>query len=132
MKNLLVSILTFLYFSTSIGADVYLNYFQNDSSAATCLNACSNICDPYNNDKKNERGKFCCQQENKHSNYKNYHLAAFSFHHLHHPVSVALSVRNFIIHSTNHSVIATGDPVSSSLSQNSGVAVYIRNCVFLI
>ena len=132
MKNFLVSILTLLYFSSLTGADVYLKHCLNDLSDSGCKNHTEETCDQYGKGKKGKLGKYCCEQVNKNSNYKTYHLAAVSVHHLQHPVSLAITATNFIIPSRVYSVFTTENPIGSPFNQNKGVAVYIRNCVFLI
>ena len=132
MKNFLVSILTLLYFSSSSGADVYLQHYLTGLSEFGCQSHGEKKCYQSGKDKKGKPDKYCCGQENKNSTYKTYHLAAVSVHHLQHPVSHALTATNLMIPSRVRSILTTGNPLASPFNKYNGVAVYIRNCVFLI
>lgn len=132
MKNFLVSIITLLYFSSSIGADVYLQDCLNNLPDSGCQNHSEITCDQSGKVKKSKLGKYCCEQGNKNFTYKTYHLAAVPVHHLQHPVNIALTATNLMIPSRVHSIFSTGNPVASPFNKYNDVAVYISNCVFLI
>lgn len=132
MKKFLVAILAFLYISTSTGATVYMHYCMGRLANAGLVHHRSKACDMCGMEKAEKKSNDCCKDENKFFKSQTDQEAVVSVLHPMQPVSVTLPVSFFEMPSVDVSTIAEENPISHSPPQSSDVAVYIRNCVFLI
>ena len=129
MKKVLVTILALVYISTSTGAVLHMHYcmgkmvdwglFDNDSNECS---KCGMV----------EENNGCCKDEHKfikNDTDQKTPKAGFQLIQL---LAVALPVCYIEIPSNDFPSIIEENPISHAPPRSSGVAVYIRNCVFLI
>jgi len=132
MKKFLVAILAFLYISSSTGASVYMHYCMGELASAGLGNHTTKTCDKCEMENTGQKGKDCCKNENKFFKSQTDQDATVSVYHLLQPIAIVLPVSYFEIPSADICSIAAEYPISHAPPQISSVAVYIRNCVFLI
>jgi hypothetical protein len=132
MKKFLVAILAFLYISSSTGATVYMHYCMGRLAGAGLEHHSSKTCDKCGMEKAGQKGKGCCKDEHKFFKTQTDQDASITICHLQHPVAIALPVFFFEIPAAPVTNLATENPISHAPPPISSVAVYIRNCVFLI
>lgn len=129
MKKFLVAILAFLYISSSTGATVYMHYCMGRLANSGLVHHRAKTCNMCGMENKCND---CCKDENKFFKIQtDQEVVAYVFHTMQ-PFAVALPVSFFEMPSVDVSTIAEENPISHSPPQSSDVAVYIRNCVFLI
>ena len=132
MKKFLIAILAFLYISSSTGATLYMHYCMGELASAGLGNLTTKTCDNCGMEKAGQKGKDCCKDESKFFKGQIDQAATVSVYHLLQPIAIALPVSYFEIPSGDICSIAAEYPISHAPPQISSVAVYIRNCVFLI
>ncbi|MCW3089383.1 MAG: hypothetical protein JWP81_452 [Ferruginibacter sp.] len=89
-------------------------------------------CDQCGMEKTGQKKKDCCKDESKFLKSQTDQEANVSVFHLMQPVTVALPVPFFEISCVDIFTIPGENPTSHAPPQGSAIAVYIRNCVFLI
>lgn len=132
MKKFFTAILALLYIGTSTGANIQVHYCMGKlagwgighNEAATC-----GKCGMKQSVKK---ANDCCKDENKFiKNDTDQKTAEASFQ-MAQAMAVALPVAFFEIPAADKSSVTEENPISHAPPRDSGVAVYIRNCVFRI
>lgn len=129
MKKFLVAILAFLYISTSAGATLHMHYCMGKlaDSGFTFNNAktCSNC-------GMAETGDGCCRHEAKfvkNNTDQKTNNVGFQFAQLIYTVPHAFFE---VVLSNNFPDVTAASPINYPPPRNSGIAFYIRNCVFRI
>lgn len=132
MKKFSVAILAFLYITTSTGAAFHVHYCMGNytdwgfgqNNAKTCSN-CGMT-------EMGQKDKGCCKDENKFlKNDTDQKNAGPAFQ----PIKVIAVSLPTVFAEMAPGVYPSGtgaDPIHHSPPRSCGVAVYIRNCVFLI
>ena len=132
MKRFIISILAFLYISTSTGATIHLHYCMGklvnwnlrhkpDDKCGKCGMKTSH------NSKKNG----CCRDEYKQiKNEKDQKLSQIAFA-LIHPACIAIASPSTGLSSLFLIAIAETNPVSNA-PPRSWLPLYLRNCIFLV
>lgn len=130
MKKLIVIILAFLHLSASAGVTMHMHYCMGklagwgvDSKVSTQCGKCG-----MEKSKKNA----CCKDELKFVKNTNDQKAAESVFQLMQLASVTLPASVFEITSINLPSVTEANPISHGPPLKGDLAVYIRNCVFLI
>lgn len=131
MKKFIVTILAFLYITASVGATVHLHY---------CMDKLVNLGLWHNNDKKcgkcgmaksQEKENGCCKDEHKQVKLESDHKGAATYL-LSELISFALPTPVFELPDINLPTVTEQNPLSHAPPRSGDIAVYIRNCVFLI
>lgn len=132
MKKFILTILAFVYISSSTGASIHMHYCmgkladwgigQNDSKA----------CGKCGMEKAGEKDKGCCKDEHKFVKGNTDQKAVEAGLQSIQLTSVALPVSYIEIPVPYFSSVTEQNPLSHAPPRSAGVAVYIRNCVFLI
>jgi hypothetical protein len=133
MRKLLVAILALLYISTSSGAVVvHLHYCMGKLAGWGFGDNKSSTCGKCGMEKMDKKDNDCCKDEHKllknDSDQKNAETG-FQMIQL---LGVALPVSSIEISFTDFVSVTEESPGAHAPPRSSGVAVYIRNCVFLI
>lgn len=132
MKKLILTLLALIYITTSTGATIHLHYCMGQladwglgsNNSKTC-----GKCGMLEFDNKNDD---CCRDEHKFVKNDSDQKYAEAGLHLMQVLAVALSPY-FYEFQTHYFLPPTGGiPMSHAPPTGSGVAVYIRNCVFRI
>ncbi|MBC7886956.1 MAG: hypothetical protein H7Z13_03650 [Ferruginibacter sp.] len=132
MKKFLIAILALLYLSTTIGATVQMHYCMGQLSDWGIGHKAPKTCGKCGMEKSEKNDNGCCKDEHKFVKNDTDQKTAEAGLQLLHAVAVALPV-SFIEFPSNHFPSVTEEnPISHAPPQSNGVAVYIRNCVFLV
>jgi len=129
MKKIIVTILAIAYLGTSTGAMVNMHYCMGKLANWGLGNDGSRTCGKCGMEKQN---KGCCKDESKFVKSQTDQQTTVSVFHLLQIVTVSLPVSCFELPSFDIFTISKENPISHAPPQGSDVAVYIRNCVFLI
>jgi len=132
MKKFLLAILAFLYISTSTGAIVQMHYCMGKLTEAGSGQQKSNTCDQCGMEKPGLKNNDCCKDESKFFKSQTDQEASVFVSHFPQLATIALPVPFFEISAVDISIIPAKNITSHAPPKGNGVAVYIRNCVFLI
>ena len=132
MKKLIVTILALIYITTSTGATVHLHYCMGQLAdwGLGCDN--SKTCGECGMQELDKKKDDCCKDEHKfvkNDNDQKYSEAGFYFMQV---LALALPPSFFEFQTYYFPSPTEGIPMSHAPPRGSGVALYIRNCVFLI
>jgi hypothetical protein len=131
MKKLLVAILALLYISTSSGAVVQLHYCMGKLAGWGFGDNKSATCGKCGMEKMDKKGNGCCKDDHKFlkndSDQRTTEVVQMI-----QLLALALPVSSIEISSTDFVSVTEENPINHAPPLSSGVAVYIRNCVFLI
>ena len=132
MKNFFVAILTFLYVGSSTGATVYNNYcWSNLGNKNLCCHS-SFISKKFTITHYDLKDNNCCKAENNFVKDARTQHPALGVFKIKHPVTQALPFSHFEITCYNVATIVTKNTLLNLSPANNSVAIYIRNCVFLL
>jgi hypothetical protein len=132
MKKFLVTILAFLYISTSTGAIINVHYCMGKLAGWEFGNESSKTCGKCGMEKSDKKDNGCCKDEHKYiKNEADQKTAGSVFQLIElsaatHPVSFIELTDDVLLSITEE------NPVSNAPPLNGTVAVYIRNCSFII
>ena len=132
MKKPLVTIFAFFYLIISSGFTVHMHYCMGKLADWDLGHHMSKTCPKCGMKKSEEKDNGCCKDEHKfiknNTDQKNGE-AGFQLIPL---IAAAFPVSFVDILSVNFPSETEDNPISHAPPRSSGVAVYIRNCVFLI
>ncbi len=132
MKKFLVTILALVYISTSTGVTLHMHYCMDKLADWGIGHNNSKSCSKCGMEKSNEKDNGCCKDEYKFiKNTTDQKTAETGFQFIQ-LIAVALPVPFIEIPSNNFPSVTEESPFSHAPPKSCGVAVYIRNCVFLI
>jgi hypothetical protein len=132
MKNFFVAILTFLYVGSSAGATVYNHYcWSNLSNNGLCCHP-SETCKKFTTAVQDITNNNCCETGHNFVKDPKPQHAALGIFKIKHPVAQALPFPYFEITCYNVATIVTKNTLFHLTPTNNSVAIYIRNCVFLL
>lgn len=131
MKKLLVTILAFIYLTTTIGATVHVHYCMGKLVSWSFWEDKEDKCSVCGMAKAKTLAKGCCTEEHKQfKTDKDQKITETTFHLIHAP-AVPLSIAYYELPAVTISPLTETKPVSNA-PPRSQVAIYIRNCVFRI
>jgi hypothetical protein len=131
MKKLVVAILAFLYLSTSAGATVHLHYCMDKLIDWGFWHDKSDKCNNCGMKKGQDKNNGCCKDQQKQVKLENDQKTAAGYEALQ-LFSVIIPAGLFELSFTDVSSITEKNPISHAPPRSSGIAAYIRNCVFRI
>lgn len=129
MKKFLVTILALVYISTSTGAVLHMHYCMGKMVDWGLIHNDSKECSKCG---MGEENNGCCKDEHKFVKNDTDQKTLKAGFQLIQLLAVALPVCYIEIPSNDFPAIIEENPISHAPPRSSGVAVYIRNCVFLI
>jgi hypothetical protein len=132
MKKLIVAIVALLYISTSTGAPLYLHYCMGNPAGWGFGDNNSKTCGGCGMEKSEEKDNGCCKDEHtflKNDSDQKVTTIGFQMIQL---LAVVLPVSSIEMSITDFLSITEENPVNHAPPRTIGVAVYIRNCFFLI
>ncbi len=132
MKKFITAILAVLYLGTSSGATIHMHYCMGKLADWGLGHNKSKTCGNCGMEKSDKKDNGCCKDEHKFVKNDNDQKTAESF-----VTNFALQVIDIPVECFTSSEILVSSvtekhPVSHAPPRSSGVAVYIRNCTFLI
>jgi len=132
VKKFFLAILAFVYISTSIGATVHVHYCMGKLAEWGVGHKESSSCDKCGMVQSIKKTNGCCKDENKfiknNADQKGAEAAFQTFQ----SVAITLPVAFIELPAVTIFSVTERNPSSHAPPRNSGVAVYIRNCVFRI
>lgn len=132
MKKLLIAIFALLYISTSTGATLHIHYCMGKLADWGLGHNNSKTCGECGMEKSEEKDNGCCKDEYKFiKNDTDQKTAEVGLQMLQ-VLAVALPVSFIEIPSNDFHSATEENPISHAPPRINAVAVYIRNCVFLI
>jgi hypothetical protein len=134
MKKAVVVILSILYLSSSVGATVHLHYCMDklvDWGLSHNGHSQSKKCGTCGMEKNDKDNKGCCKDEHKQVKLENDHKAADNFQ-LQQLISPGVGPVFFELPTIDLPSATEEYPISHAPPRSDAIAVYIRNCVFLI
>lgn len=132
MKKFIVTIIAFIYISTSTGATIHLHYCMGQLAEWGFTSDNSKTCGKCGMPESDEKQDDCCKDEHKffkNNTDQKYSEAGLQLMQL---LAIALPP-SFFEFQANYFSLHTGEnPMSHAPPRGASVAVYIRNCTFLI
>ena len=132
MKKFIAAILAVLYLGTSTGATVHMHYCMGKLADWGLGHNKSKTCGNCGMEKSEEKDNGCCKDEHKFVKNDNGQKTTESFVSKFSLQVIDLPVECFTSSEILVSSVTEKHPVSHAPPRSSGVAVYIRNCTFLI
>ena len=132
MKKFLVAILALVYLSSSAGATLHLHYCMGKLADWGLVQNHSKTCGGCGMEKSDENDKGCCKDELQFIKNTSDQKAPEATSLLLQSISVALPVSFFEIPGNQYSSVTVDYPISHAPPLIDDIAVYLRNCVFLI
>lgn len=132
MNKFLLTILGILHFVTSTGINMHIHYCMGKTAYLGLGHNQSKICGICGMEKSDEKDNGCCKDEQKFVKNENDQKNVESFNITYNLVIIDLPVTYFSIPDIPVSSVTEQHPVSHAPPRSRGVAVYIRNCTFLI
>ncbi len=132
MKKFLVTILAFVYITTSSGAILHIHYCMGQLAEWDLGHNKSKTCGKCGMEKSDEKDNGCCKDEHKLIKNDSDQKTAEAGIQLIQLLVGSLPVTFIEISSGDFPIVTEENPISHAPPRSGGVAVYIRNCVFLI
>ncbi len=132
MKKVIVTILSILYLASTTGASLHMHFCMGKLADWNIGQNKSETCSKCGMDKSDEKLNGCCKDEHKFfKNVTDQKISETGFQ-LIKLFAAVLPVTFFEITLACILSATEENPVSHAPPRSSGVAVYIRNCIFLI
>jgi hypothetical protein len=132
MKKFITAILAVLYLGTSTGATVHMHYCMGKLADWGLGHNKSKTCGNCGMEKSEEKDNGCCKDEQKFVKNDADQKTAEAGIQITQLLGVALPVVFFEISSNDFPSVTEENPISHAPPRSCGVAVYVRNCTFLI
>ena len=132
MKKFFTALLALLYISTSTGASIHVHYCMGKLAGWGMGHNEASTCGKCGMQQSEKKVNDCCKDENKFiKNNTDQKTAEVTFQ-MAQVMAVALPVAFFDIPAADISSVTETNHLSHAPPRDSGVAIYIRNCVFRI
>jgi len=132
MKKFFTAILAILYISTSTGATLHMHYCMGKLANWGLIDNTSKTCSKCGMETSEKKDNNCCRDEKKFIKNNTDQKAAETVFQLVQVMSAVIPVSFFETPSAGITTITEESTLSHAPPQNKSIAVYIRNCVFLI
>ena len=132
MKKVLIAIFALVYIATSTGAIVQAHYCMGKLADWAVGSGNSETCSKCGMKKSARAGKGCCNDERKFVKNDTDQKTTETDFQMAYSIAVALPVSFYELSVAEILSVTGQNPTSYAPPKNNGVAVYIRNCVFLI
>jgi hypothetical protein len=132
MKKIIIAIVAFFYLAVSSGFTVHMHYCMGKLADWDLGHNKSKTCGKCGMKKSDEKENGCCKDEHKFIKNVSDQKAAETGFQLIKLIALAIPVSFAEIPSVNFPSVTGEEPVCHAPPRSSGVAVYIRNCIFLI
>jgi hypothetical protein len=132
VKKFFLAILALVYISTSIGATVHVHYCMGKLAEWGVGHKESSSCDKCGMAQSIKKANGCCKDENKFIKNSADQKGAEAAFQTFQSVAITPPVAFIELPAVTIFSVAERNPCSHAPPRDSGVAVYIRNCVFRI
>lgn len=132
MKKFIVTILALIYLGTSTGATINLHYCMGKLAGWGLGHNESSTCGKCGMEKTAKKGNGCCKDEHKFVKNTTDQKTAEAGLQIMQFVATSLPVSFIEIPAAGFTSVTEENPLTNAPPRSYTVAVYIRNCVFLI
>lgn len=132
MRKIIIAIAAFFYLSASSGFTLHLHYCMGKLADWGLWNNDAKTCGGCGMEKSDEKDNGCCKDEHKFVKNSTDQKIAESSVQLSGMMAMAILPVNAELYLPTISSLTEESPVSHAPPRCNGVAVYIRNCIFLI
>ena len=132
MKKFITAILAFLYIGTSTGATVHMHYCMGKIADWGIVQNDSKTCGKCGMEKTDSKDNGCCKDEHKFFKDDTAQKITESNLQIFQLLSAALPASYIELHNIEFPSVTEENSISHAPPRTNPVAVYIRNCVFLI
>lgn len=132
MKKIVIAIIAIFYLAVSSGFTVHMHYCMGKLADWSLGHNNSKTCSKCGMKKSKEKNNGCCKDDHKFIKNNTDQKTGETGFQLIKLISVAIPVSVVEISSVNFPSVTGENPISHAPPRCGGVAVYIRNCVFLI
>lgn len=132
MKKFVTAILAILYIGTSSGATVHMHYCMGKLADWGLSHSKSKTCSKCGMEKTENSDNGCCKDEHKFFKDDSAQKITENNLSLFQSLSVALPLSYIVLPVLDFSSVTEENPLSHAPPRTNSVAVYIRNCIFLI
>ncbi len=132
MKKFIVTILALIYLGTSTGATINLHYCMGKLADWGIGHNESKTCGQCGMEKTDEKDNGCCKDEHKFVKNTADQKTAEASLQLMQVVATSLPVSFIEIPAVGFTSVTEENPLTNAPPRSYAVAVYIRNCVFII
>ncbi len=132
MKKFITAILAMLYITSSTGATVYMHYCMGQVSDWGIGQNDSKTCGTCGMEKTDSADKGCCKDEHKFVKDDSAQKITENNMQMLQLLSIALPSSYIVLPVVDFPSVTEENPLSNAPPRTDGVAVYIRNCIFLI
>ncbi len=132
MKKVITAILAILYISTATGITIHMHYCMGKLADWGLWQSKTTTCSKCGMTKNEEKDSGCCKDVHKQIKLDKDHKTSESGWRMIQLLPVALPVSFSEISFNDFPSVTEENPFSHAPPRSSGIAVYIRNCVFLI
>lgn len=132
MKKIVVVILAFVHLSASAGVTMHMHYCMGKLADWGFSSKESRICGKCGMEKSTKKNNGCCKDEHKFIKNNTDQKAAESAYQLMQVTAITLPASVFEIPAMDLPSVTEANPISHAPPRTGGIAVYIRNCIFLI
>lgn len=130
MKKFFIAILALLYISTSTGASIHVHYCMGKLAGWGLGYNETGTCGKCGMQQSEKKANDCCKDENKFIKNNTDQKTAEATFQMAQVMAVSLPVAFFDIPTADISCVTETNHLSHAPPRDSGVAIYIRNCVF--
>lgn len=132
MKKIIIAILAILYIGSSAGASVHMHYCMGKMADWGIGHIDSKTCDNCGMEKTEKTDNGCCKDEHKFFKDDSAQKIAENNMQMLQLLSIALPPSYIVLPVVDFPSVTEENPMSHAPPRTNGVAVYIRNCIFLI
>lgn len=132
MRKVFIAILALLYITTSTGATLHIHYCMGELADWGFGHHDSRNCSKCGMEESKLKEKGCCKDENKFLKNNSDQKVSESVFPLTQVIAVTLPPAFIELLPDSFPFITKGNPVNNAPPRSCSIAVYIRNCVFLI
>lgn len=132
MKKFIITIVAFFYLAVSSGFTLHMHYCMGKLADWALWNNESKTCGGCGMEKSEEKDNGCCKDEHKFVKNETDQKAAEASFQMIQLAATALPVLVIELPAVDFPAVTEENPLSHAPPRCNGVAVYIRNCIFLI
>ncbi|HWJ27150.1 MAG TPA: hypothetical protein VNS32_11450 [Flavisolibacter sp.] len=131
MRKFVVTILAFVYLSSTSGAIVHLHYCMDKFVGWGLWHNDNQTCSKCGMDKRQTKDNGCCKDEHKQLKVEGDHNATGGYQ-LTEFVGAAVPATQFELPGITLPTVTEQNPLSHAPPRSGSIPVYIRNCIFRI
>ena len=132
MKKVIIAILAIVYMGTATGATIHMHYCMGKLVSMGLLPGKDDQCDKCGMKKSEGKYNGCCKDEHKQIKIDKDQKTTETLVHTMQAIAVEMPAAFVEIPFNNFSSLTEKNPYGNAPPRSASVALYVRNCVFLI